>query len=67
MLGSTCCQDVDRVGHATARQQLLLQLLGSRTCEWRHLHATLGQGIGEHDTRTTSMGHNGEVLASETG
>ena len=67
VFGCSRCQDVDGVGHRRAGEQLCLQLFALRTAEGGHLHATLGEGIGEHDARTAGMGDDGAVATREAG
>ena len=62
VLCPTRCQDVDGVGHAAARQELRLQLIGHLGREWRHRHATLRQRIGEHHARASGVGDDGKAM-----
>ena len=65
MFGRTRCQHINGVTDGSTRQQLRLQFLCSLTAQKGYLHASFRQGIGQHHTRTTGMGDDGEVLTRE--
>ena len=62
ILGRTRGKDIYGVVDGRTRQEVGLQTIGTLTLVGGDVHATLGEGVGQHHARTTSMGDDGEVV-----
>ena len=65
--GSAGGEDVYRVRHRGAGEQLAFQFFCKRSRQAGHVHASFGQRICQHHAWAACVGDDGEILATEMG
>ena len=68
MFGSTSGEEIDGVAHRRTSIKFLQKgFAGWVFLERRHLHAAIGEHVGEHHRRTARVGHHSAAFAFDFG